>query len=138
MKRLLIAVAILLAVNATFVIAHHPAIDMVDEEIYALISSLVAETPHAELVFDDDMGDGNDLTVINIENVSVADDLIDDGLLVNLSLLDGEVTIKIEFPVEEESLLKSIEEIKWSGKNKKWSEWGRPVKITVLHKYDPE
>ena len=125
-------------VNATFVIAHHPAIDMVDEDIYALLSSLVADTPHAELVFDDDMGDGHDLTTIHIDNVSAADDLIDDGLLDDLSLLDGEVTINIEFPVEEASLLKSIEEVNRLGKNKKWSERRRPVKITVLHKYDPE
>jgi len=137
MKRVLTVVALLLIANATYVIAHHPAIDMVDEEIYAMIDALVADTPHADLVFDDDMGDGNDTIIINTETVSAADELIDDGLLDDLSLLDGEVTINIEFPAEEESILRSVAEINQSGKTKKWSEWGRPVKITVLHKYDP-
>ena len=116
--------------------AHHPAEDMVDEEIYAEIDLMVADTPHADMVFEDD-----DEMVIAIDDVGSADDLIADGLLDDISLLDGEVTITITFPeeVEASSLLKSVEELSGgSGKgdynNKKWSEWGRPVEIYILQK----
>lgn len=138
MKKILAAVVVLFAVNATLVIAHHPAVDIVDAEVYAMIDALVADTPHADLVFDDDMGDGDNITIITLDSVSIADDLIDDGLLDDLSLLDGEVTITIEFPEEEESLLKSIDDLnQGSGQTVKWSEWRCPVKITVIHKTDP-
>lgn len=33
--------------------AHHPAADIVDPEIYEMIDENVADTPHADLVFDD-------------------------------------------------------------------------------------
>lgn len=33
--------------------AHHPAEDIVDEEIYAMIDANVADTPHADLDFTD-------------------------------------------------------------------------------------
>lgn len=36
---------------ATF--AHHPAADIVDPEIYEMIDDNVADTPHADLTFDD-------------------------------------------------------------------------------------
>lgn len=136
MKRVLIVVAALLVINVSLVIAHHPAADIVDPEIYAMIDEMVSDTPHATLVFDDDMGDGMNTTVIEIDSVSAADNLIDDGLLDGVSLLDGydgeEVTITIEFPQEVESLLKSIDEVNQNNRNvKKWSEWGRPVTITI-------
>lgn len=33
--------------------AHHPAADIVDEYIYDMIDENVADTPHADLEFDD-------------------------------------------------------------------------------------
>jgi len=41
----------LLASAAAF--AHHPAADIVDPEIYDMIDESVADTPHADLTFDD-------------------------------------------------------------------------------------
>lgn len=134
MKRILV-VALLLAINASFVIAHHPAVDMVDAEIYAMIDDLVSDTPHAELVFDAEMGDGGEITVITTDSVSVADDLIDDGLLVDVSLLDGEGTIRIEFLEEEESLLLSVAELNQRPVTKS-NPFKRQTKITIYHKYD--
>ena len=54
--RTLTAVAFF-ALVACPVIAHHAAEGIVDEEIYAMIDAMVADTPHADLVFDD-MGGG--------------------------------------------------------------------------------
>lgn len=119
--------------------AHHPAADMVDEEIYAEIDLMVADTPHADMVFEDD-----DEMIIAIDDVGSMDDLIADGLLDDISLLDGEVIITITFPeeVEATSMLRSVEDL--SGNingptanfNKKWSEWGRPVEIHILQLKD--
>jgi len=137
MKKVVLGAAIFLMINAGIVIAHHPAVDMVDSEIYAMIDSMVADTPHADMTFDD-MGD-EAVSVITVDSVSETDALIDDGLLDDLSLLDGEVTITIQFPEEEESLLLSVDEINQStNKDMKWSPWGRKVEITIHHIYDTE
>jgi hypothetical protein len=44
------AVSALFASFAAF--AHHPAADLVDEDIYDVIDENVADTPHADLTFD--------------------------------------------------------------------------------------
>ena len=44
-------VASMFASAAAF--AHHPAADIVDPEIYEMIDENVADTPHADLDFDD-------------------------------------------------------------------------------------
>jgi hypothetical protein len=53
MKKAIQAVALtsLLASAAAF--AHHPAADIVDPETYEMIDENVADTPHADMVFDD-------------------------------------------------------------------------------------
>lgn len=53
MKSMLQA-AVLTSLLASFsAFAHHPAEDIVDADIYAMIDENVADTPHADLVFDD-------------------------------------------------------------------------------------
>lgn len=117
--------------------AHHPAADMVDEEIYGLIDEMVSDTPHADLEFID-MG-SIDMTIITTDTVSAAEDLIDEGLLADISLLDGDVTVSIEFiPESAIDSMKLMLLPKGQGNEKgkkasmKWSEWGGPVKITVI------
>ncbi|PLX88735.1 MAG: hypothetical protein C0619_12095 [Desulfuromonas sp.] len=117
--------------------AHHPAADIVDEEIYALINEMVSDTPHADLEFID-MGNV-DITIITTDTVSAAEDLIDEGLLADISLLDGDVTVSVEFIPESaidsiKLTLSANEKDNEKGKEKKmkWSEWGGPVKITVV------
>ncbi len=126
MKKNIIISGFCLALAASPALAHHPAEDIVDPEIYAMIDEMVSDTPHADLVFDDDMG----TTTITTDSVSAAEDLIDDGLLAGLSLLDDDVTVTITFPDEviTESLSsKSSATNKWNdGKD-----WGGPVMITV-------
>ncbi len=56
MKKNITAVALCLALAASPALAHHPAADMVDEEVYAMIDEVVSDTPHATMVFDDTMG----------------------------------------------------------------------------------
>lgn len=53
MKNLLLTSVITLAMGSTAAFAHHPAEDIVDPEIYAMIDENVADTPHADLTFDD-------------------------------------------------------------------------------------
>lgn len=53
MKMLTYTAAIFMAMTTTSVLAHHPAADMVDPEIYEMIDANVADTPHADMVFDD-------------------------------------------------------------------------------------
>ncbi len=56
MRKLLNISAILLFMVSTSVFAHHPAADMVDEDVYTMIDSMVADTPHADMTFDQQLG----------------------------------------------------------------------------------
>ena len=129
MKKILITVALGLALAATPVLAHHPAADMVDAEIYAMIDELVSDTPHATMVFDDTMG--AETTTITVPSVSDAEDIIDGYLLAAISLLDEDVTVSITFgeevSVEEARSSASTESSKWTERD----DWGRQVIITV-------
>lgn len=54
MMKNVLQVAVLTSMLASFsAFAHHPAEGIVDEEIWAMIDENVADTPHADLVFDD-------------------------------------------------------------------------------------
>jgi len=99
MKKIIIAFVILVTFGLMVAYAHHPTIDILDGEIYEMIDAMIYDTPHAEMTFDD-MGDGEDgMTEIVIETRSVRDleTLIDDGVLTEASLLDGEVVVEIVF-----------------------------------------
>lgn len=126
MKKIVTSIVLCLALVASPVLAHHPAEDMVDPEIYAMIDSMVADTPHADLVFDE-MGM---TTTITTDSVSAAEDLIDDGLLATLSLLDDDVTVTISFGdevVPESSLEQGGSGDGWTETN----DWGVEVIFTV-------
>jgi len=88
------ALATLLATSGAF--AHHPAADIVDPEIYAMIDSMVADTPHADLVFTD-MGGGMTEITITSRRLRTLENLIDDGVLEYASMLDGDVDVAIDF-----------------------------------------
>ena len=98
MKRVFQTIAVVIAFGAMVTYAHHPAADIVDEEIYATIDEMVSDTPHAEITFDD-MGGENGMTEITIETRSVSEleSLVDGGLLTETSMLDGEVSVEISF-----------------------------------------
>lgn len=86
--------ATMLSVPAAF--AHHPAADIVDPEIYAMIDSMVADTPHADLVFTD-MGGGMTEITVSSRDLRTLENLIDDGVLEYASMLDGDVDVAIDF-----------------------------------------
>jgi len=97
MKRTVQLIAITLAVAVGGVaFGHHAAEGIVDEEIYEMIDSMVADTPHADLIFDD-LGGGMTEIVIDTMMVTILENLIDDGLLTYASMLDGDVTVSITF-----------------------------------------
>ena len=97
MKKLLSATAILLASYAPFTFAHHPAEDIVDPDIYAHIDEMVADTPHADLTFDE-MGGGVTETTITFDSVDDLETMIGrDDLLEYVELLDGVVEVSVGF-----------------------------------------
>ena len=57
MKKLLLTTAIVMSFGTTAAFAHHPAVDMVDEDTYLMIDENLIDTPHYDMTFDDmDMG----------------------------------------------------------------------------------
>jgi len=100
---------ILLGFGAYPVIAHHPAADIVDADIYATIDEMVSDTPHATMVFDDDMGTGVTTTTID-GRVNDMIDLVDMELLSYIALLDGDVIVTMEFPQNRQATLTIVQE----------------------------
>jgi len=91
----LIAITVSVMVGA-LAFGHHAAEGIVDEEIYAMIDELVADTPHAGMVLTDLSGGMTEI-VIDRMMVRELENMIDDGLLEYASMLDGDVTINIAF-----------------------------------------
>ena len=77
--------------------AHHPAADIVDEDIYEMIDSMVADTPHADLTFDSMGSDDTTEILISTRSVVELDNLLDDGLIDYVAMLDGDVSVTINF-----------------------------------------
>ena len=96
MKKSILSVLLFLVLTSTQLFAHHPAADIVDEDVYEMIDSMVADTPHADMVFDD-MGNTTS-TEINTLTVTELDNLVDDGLMDYAAMLDGDVEVSITFP----------------------------------------
>lgn len=127
MKKLVTSIALSLFLATAPAYAHHPAEDIVDAEIYDMIDEMVSDTPHADMEFDDEMG----TTTITADSVSAAEELIDDGLLATLSLLDeASVTVTFVNDVDlESSTMESDEnnQDRWQERN----DWGGQVIFTV-------
>jgi len=97
MKNLLCSTALGVVLAAAPAFPHHGSDGMVDDDIYSMIDEMVTDTPHATLEFDDDMGDDTTETTVTTRSVRDTENLIDDGLLEYASMLDGDVTLVIEF-----------------------------------------
>ena len=97
MKRTVQLFAITLSVMVGAVaFGHHAAEGIVDEEIYAMIDELVADTPHGSMDLTD-LGGGMTEIVVDRVMVRELENMIDDGLLEYVSMLDGDVTVNISF-----------------------------------------
>jgi len=94
LRKLVQAVILSAALSSASVWAHHPAADIIDAEIYAMIDSLVADTPHADMVFTD-MGSGTLDVAVTASSLRTLENMIDDGLLDYALTLDGSVSVGI-------------------------------------------
>jgi hypothetical protein len=100
MRKLLQFSTLFLAMGSASVFAHHPAADIVDEEIYAMIDSMVADTPHATMTFDE-MGGGMTESSVTTDSLTEFETLIEEqDLLEYVELLDGVVDVSIRFNVD--------------------------------------
>ena len=96
MKKYLVCAALTAMLASAPVLAHHAAEGIIDEEVYAMIDEMVADTPHADADFSDMGGDMTEITV-STRSVRDVENLIVDGLLVYAAMLDGDVSLVIEF-----------------------------------------
>ena len=111
MIKILQIISFSLILGSTALYAHHPAADIVDEEIYERIDTMVADTPHATLTFDE-MGGGMTETTVTTDSMRVFEDLIvRDDLFEYVELLDGVVEVSISFE-DSGSVIMTINQIK--------------------------
>ena len=92
MKKLLQAALFSTAFAALPAFAHHAAEGIVDDEVYAMIDALLADSAHADMSIDD-IANGMTETTITTRTISQMENLIDDGLLDYAAMLDAEVNI---------------------------------------------
>jgi len=64
MNKISYTAAVIMAMTAASASAHHPAADIVDPDVYAMIDENVADTPHADMVLDA-MGAAMDQAVVS-------------------------------------------------------------------------
>ena len=82
---------------STSTYAHHPAADIVDEEIYERIDSMVADTPHATMTFDE-RGGGMTETTVTADSLREFEAMVSsDDLLEYVELLDGVGDVSLRF-----------------------------------------
>jgi hypothetical protein len=83
---------------ATTALAHHP-LEEINYEVFLTVDAMIADTPHADMVFDD-MGDPTDTNldlIITTNDLNTLENLIDDGLLDYADQLYNDVTVTIQF-----------------------------------------
>jgi len=98
MNRLALIFALFLIIIPLQSMAHHAAVDIIDADLWEMIDDMVADTPHAELDFDDMGTDDTGMITTTITGTERAiENLIDDGLLDTVSQLSGDVYVTIEF-----------------------------------------
>ncbi len=96
MNKIIAAIAFSTVIASTAAFSHHAAEGIIDEDVYAMIDSLIADTPHADMTIDD-IGTGMSTVTINTQTVTQTENMIDDGLLDYASLLDGTTNVNISF-----------------------------------------
>ena len=96
MKKIVKIGALSISLISFAAFAHHPAADRVDEDVYEMISTAVAETPHADMTFDS-IDYGSSEMTITARGVEDLNNLVDDGLMNYVSLLEGNVNVSVNF-----------------------------------------
>ena len=91
-KKFLVASLMFFIFACMPVYAHHAAEDMVDEDVYNMIDELVEDTPHADMTLEE-LGRGMTELTITTETYSALMNLLNDGLLELVVMLDGKTTI---------------------------------------------
>ena len=95
-KKSVLMSSLVFAFASSTAFAHHPAADIVDPEIYAMIDENVADTPHADLTFDD-MGGGMTDTTPSTAMTGAEDmaDAVDTEAMESIDLLENVDTASI-------------------------------------------
>ena len=83
MKKITYTTAIFTLMTASSAMAHHPAADIVDAATYEMIDANVADTPHADLVFDDM---GGSMDAASSDQNGVATDIAEVGAAADLAM----------------------------------------------------
>lgn len=91
-----VAIVCLVVVAAGVAVAHHMAAGIVDEDVYAMIDALVADTPHATIDFPVVPPGMTEIDITAVTVVSL-ERMVADGLLGYAAMLDGTVTVTMEF-----------------------------------------
>jgi len=109
MKKAISVIAICMALVSTPLWAHHAAEGMVDEEVYAMIDLMIADTPHADMVLAEDSETGMWEMTITTPSLRSLETLIDDGLLTYIDMLDNVTSATVDFNEDRSVTITAVE-----------------------------
>jgi opacity protein-like surface antigen len=108
MKKLLLTTAIAIAMGSTAAFAHHPAAEIVDADVYAMIEENISEV-HLDMTFDDMGGDtdvmSGDTSDVGSTRSSVSSDIANYGTDMGADMEDvgAELAGELDIDAAEES-----------------------------------
>ncbi len=100
MKKSLLTTAFIMSLASASAFAHHPAADIVDPEIYAMIDENVADTPHADLTFDEMGRDADDVGAAMNER---------EETVTNAAQMRDEITTRDEVAMDADTAMDTID-----------------------------
>ena len=103
---ILLLVGVLLITTPSF--SHLMTDGIGDEEVYEMIESLVADTPHARLAFESMPETGMTVMTIIADSPKFLRNMIEKGTMDYFPMLDGDVTVTIEYVSETTTAVMTI------------------------------
>lgn len=89
--------ALVLLLGSTRLYAQHPAAEIIDADIYEQINSIVADTPHASLTFEEMVGGMTEASITTDSLSDLEELIVRDDLFEYVELLDGVVDVSVAF-----------------------------------------
>lgn len=137
MKKILITAAIFLFLAVTPVFAHHPAADVVSEDVYEKIDAAVSQTPHVDMVqtFADEMTGTEPMRTYYFKSLGTKTNRLVMFILDHAAILEGNVEISIVYEDEDEdedSKVLTQNDEDPSGSTNTWNVWGRPFFLNIF------
>ena len=107
---ILLLVGVLLITTPSF--SYYMTKGIVEKDVYEMIDSFVAGTPHADMVLDSMPETGTTVMTITTDSSKFLEDMVEEGIMDYFSMLDGNVTVVFEYGGDIGTAVMTITQVK--------------------------